>query len=52
MARMSDNAFGRMLRSRADDEGIYLGAAPRSSEPTTLAVVSLDAAAQPATTST
>ena len=47
MARMSDNAFGRMLRSRADDEGIYLGAAPRSSEPTTMAVVSLDAAAQP-----
>jgi len=47
MARMSDNAFGRMLRSRAADEGIYLGAAPHASEPTTMAVVSLDAAARP-----
>lgn len=47
MARMPDNAFGRMLRSRAADEGIYLGAAPRSSEPTTLAVISLDATGQP-----
>jgi fructokinase len=41
MARMSDNAFGRMLRPRAADEGIHLGAAPRSGEPTTMAVVSL-----------
>ena len=47
MARMSDNAFGRMLRSRAAAEGIYLGAAPHASEPTTLAVVSLDAEARP-----
>ena len=47
MARMSDNAFGRMLRSRAAGEGIYLGAAPLSTEPTTLAVISLDAAGQP-----
>lgn len=47
MARMSDNAFGRLLRSRAAAEGIALGSAPHSSEPTTMAVISLDAAARP-----
>lgn len=47
MARLSDNAFGRMLRFRASAEGINLGAAPRASEPTTMAVISLDDSAQP-----
>ena len=42
MARLADNAFGRLLRERAAAEGIRLGAAPHASEPTTLAVVSLD----------
>jgi fructokinase len=46
MARLADNAFGRLLREHAQAEGIGLGAAPRAAEPATLAVVSLDAAAQ------
>ncbi|MGH3256457.1 MAG: carbohydrate kinase family protein [Streptosporangiaceae bacterium] len=46
MARLSDTAFGRLLRSHAQAEGIDLAAAPRASEPTTLAVVGLDATAQ------
>jgi fructokinase len=46
MARLADNAFGRMLRERAAAEGVGLGAAPLASEPTTLAVVSLDAQAR------
>jgi fructokinase len=46
MARLSDNAFGRVLRDRARAEGISLDAAPHAAEPATLAVVSLDAEAQ------
>jgi fructokinase len=46
MARLSDNTFGRMLRSYATREGVDLNAAPLASEPTTLAVVSLDDDAQ------
>ena len=43
MARLGDNAFGHILRDRAVAEGIDLDAAPHAREPTTLAVVSLDA---------
>ena len=46
MARLADNAFGRLLREHARAEGVDLGAAPQAVEPATLAVVSLDAAAQ------
>ena len=46
MARLADNAFGRILRDHAVREGIDLGSAPHATEPTTLAVVSLDANAQ------
>jgi fructokinase len=46
MARLSDTAFGRLLRDHARAEGIDLAAAPRAAEPTTLAVVGLDAAGQ------
>ena len=46
MARLADNAFGRLLREHARAEGIDLSAAPQAAEPATLAVVSLDAAAQ------
>ncbi|HVT66783.1 MAG TPA: carbohydrate kinase [Trebonia sp.] len=42
MARMADNAFGRLLRRLAAAEGIDLSAAPLAAEPTTLAVVGLD----------
>jgi fructokinase len=47
MARLADNAFGRLLRERAVAEGIRLDAAPHASEPTTLAVVSLDDEGRP-----
>jgi fructokinase len=43
MARLSGTAFGAVLRDRARAEGVSLDAAPRASEPATLAVVSLDA---------
>lgn len=43
MARLADNAFGRLLREHAAAEGVDLAAAPHATEPTTLAVVSLDA---------
>ena len=46
MARLSDTAFGRLLRNHAQTEGIDLTAAPHAAEPTTLAVVGLDATAQ------
>jgi fructokinase len=46
MARLADNAFGRLLRARAKAEGIDLGHAPTAAEPTTLAVVSLDGEAR------
>ena len=42
MARLADNAFGRLLRGHAEGEGIDLAASPLALEPTTLAVVSLD----------
>jgi len=44
MARLADTAFGRILSDHARAEGIDLTAAPRAAEPSTLAVVSLDAA--------
>jgi fructokinase len=43
MARLADDAFGRILRQHATDNGVDLSAAPVAAEPTTLAVVSLDA---------
>jgi fructokinase len=46
MARLADTAFGRILREHAEAEGIDLSAAPHAPEPSTLAVVSLDASAQ------
>jgi fructokinase len=46
MARLADTAFGRILRDHAEAEGIDLQAAPRAAEPSTLAVVSLDASAR------
>lgn len=42
MARLADNAFGRLLRFRAAAEGIDTSRAPEATEPTTLAVVGLD----------
>jgi fructokinase len=46
MARLADTAFGRLLRDQAVAEGIADAAAPRATEPASLAVVSLNAAAQ------
>jgi fructokinase len=46
MARLADNAFGRILRRHAAAEGIDLSSAPHATEQTTLAVVSVDADAQ------
>lgn len=46
LARLADDAFGRQLRRHAQAEGVDLGCAPRAAEPTTLAVVSIDDAAQ------
>lgn len=46
MARLADNAFGRQLRGHAAAEGVDLAGAPHAAEPTTLAVVSLDADGQ------
>jgi len=46
MARLGDTAFGRILRDHAQAEGIDLGTAPSAAEPSTLAVVSLDAEAR------
>ncbi|MQY36742.1 5-dehydro-2-deoxygluconokinase [Streptomyces sp. RB17] len=43
MARLAENTFGRMLRTHAAAEGIDLTYAPAAAEPTTLAVVSMDA---------
>lgn len=42
MARLADNSLGAILRENALAEGIRLEAAPDATEPTTLAVVSLD----------
>jgi fructokinase len=41
-ARLAADAFGRLLRSRAIDEGLDLRFSPAATEPTTLAVLSLD----------
>ena len=46
MARLADTVFGRILRDHAQAEGIDLRAAPSAAEPSTLAVVSLDAQAR------
>ena len=46
MARLASTAFGRLLREHAEAEGIDLRVAPHAPEPSTLAVVSLDASAQ------
>jgi fructokinase len=46
MARLADNAFGRILRERAAAERVNLEYAPLASEPATLAVVSLDVQAR------
>jgi fructokinase len=46
MARLGDTAFGRLLREQAAAEGIDLSAAPQPAEPASVAVVSLNAAAQ------
>ncbi len=46
MARLADNAFGRLLRAHATAEHIDLSHAPHASEPTTLAVVGLGPGAQ------
>ncbi|MER6080453.1 carbohydrate kinase [Streptomyces sp. NPDC001833] len=43
MARLADNTFGRLLRAHAAAEGVDLTCAPAAAEPTTLAVVSMDA---------
>jgi len=48
LARLSDTAFGRLLRSAAEAEGIDLTRAINADEPTTLAVVSLDSQARAA----
>lgn len=44
LARLGDDAMGRLLRDHAVVEGVDLGAAPHATEPAALAVVSLDAA--------
>ena len=46
MARLADNAFGRLLRAHAEAEHLDLSHAPAATQPTTLAVVSLDRDAQ------
>jgi fructokinase len=46
MARLAEDAFGQILRRQATSEGLDLAAAPTASQPTTLAVVSLDDDAQ------
>ena len=44
LARLGDDAMGRLLRDHAAVEGVDLAAAPHAAEPAALAVVSLDAA--------
>jgi len=46
MARLADNAFGRLLREHARAEGVDLTYAPHAAEPTTLAAVSIYGDAQ------
>jgi fructokinase len=47
MARLADNTFGQILRDHAAAEGIDLALAPYAMEPTSLAIVSIDAEAKP-----
>ena len=42
MARLSTDAFGRQLRAHAEQNGVRTDSAVRATEPSTLAVVSLD----------
>jgi fructokinase len=42
MARLASDAFGRLLRGHAERNRVDLSASPVATEPTTLAVVSLD----------
>lgn len=42
MARLSDDVFGRQLRAHVESNGVNTEASVRATEPTTLAVVSLD----------
>lgn len=42
MARLAADGFGRVLREHAERDGVDLRGAPEATEPTTLAVVSLD----------
>jgi fructokinase len=46
MARFADDRYGRLLRKAALDEGIDLNGAPRAAEPASVAIASVDAAAQ------
>jgi len=46
MARFADDAYGRLLRSTAAAEGIDLRGAPRAAERSSVAVASVDDAAQ------
>jgi fructokinase len=46
MARLSDDRYGRLLRSTAAAEGIDLQAAPRAAERATVASATVDAAGQ------
>lgn len=43
MARLGDDVFGRQLRTHVETNGVNTEASVRAAEPTTLAVVSLDA---------
>jgi len=42
MARLAEDAFGRILRQHAETNGVDLSASPSATEPATLAVVTLD----------
>lgn len=44
LARLSDDAFGRMLRAHLSDARVDLGLCPAATQPSTLAVASLDEA--------
>jgi fructokinase len=46
MARFADDRYGQLLRNAALDEGIDLRGAPRAAEPASVAIASVDAAAQ------
>lgn len=42
LARFADDAFGRILRQHALDNGVSIEGSPHAAEPTTLAVVTID----------